>query len=150
LSPAKHYIDFSLSGPVRRSLLDVDAWKAPRCTAVPLLATFAGLSSYYISQEFQLSGDITDRLNFITGAYYGKEHGDETSRSQIFGGLIRDSNAEVTNKTFGLFAQFYYEITPELRAVGGARYTWVLHNAQVFGLPYNAPERIRQHFLYVR
>jgi iron complex outermembrane receptor protein len=113
-------------------------------TAVPLLATFAGSGSYYISQEVQISGDITDSLNFISGAYFGKEHGYEFSRSQIFGGLIRDSNADVTNKTFGAFAQFYYEIAPSLRAVAGARYTWdtrnsVLHNAQVFGLPYNAP-----------
>ncbi|MBB3981963.1 iron complex outermembrane receptor protein [Sphingobium fontiphilum] len=111
-------------------------------TAVPLLATFAGSSSYYISQEFQLSGNITDSLSFITGAYAGKESGDEFSRSQIFGGLIRDSNADVTNKTFGLFAQAYYELTSTLRAVGGFRYTWdtrnsVLHNAQVYGLPYN-------------
>jgi AraC family transcriptional regulator len=30
LSPAKHYIDFSLGGPLRRSLLDADPWKGPR------------------------------------------------------------------------------------------------------------------------
>ncbi len=111
-------------------------------TAVPLLGTFAGSGSYYVSQELQLSGDITDSLSFITGAYAGKESGYEFSRSQIFGGLIRDSNADVTNKTFGLFAQAYYEITPTIRAVGGFRYTWdtrnsVLHNAQVLGRPYD-------------
>jgi len=113
-------------------------------SVVPLLSTVAGSSSYYISQELQLSGDITDSLSFIAGAYFGKEDGVEFSRSQIFGSLIRDSNADVTNKTAGVFAQFYYEITPELRAVAGGRYTWdtrnsVLHNAQVYGLPYNAP-----------
>lgn len=111
-------------------------------TAVPLLGTYAGSGSYYISQELQISGDITDSLNFIAGAYGGKESGYEFSRSQIFGGLIRDSNADVTNKTLGLFAQAYYELTSNLRAVGGFRYTWdtrdsVLHNAQVLGLPYN-------------
>ncbi|WP_404477311.1 TonB-dependent receptor [Novosphingobium sp. BL-52-GroH] len=113
-------------------------------TAVPLLGTYAGSGSYYLSQEFQVSGDITDSLNFIAGAYGGKESGYEFSRSQIFGGLIRDSNADVTNKTLGLFAQAYYELTPSLRAVGGFRYTWdtrdsVLHNAQVLGRPYNVP-----------
>lgn len=111
-------------------------------TAVPLLGTFAGSGSYYISQELQLSGNITDSLSFITGAYAGKESGYEFSRSQIFGGRLRDSNADVTNKTFGLFAQAYYQLTPTLRAVGGFRYTWdtrdsVLHNAQVLGLPYD-------------
>lgn len=113
-------------------------------TAVPLLGTYAGSGSYYLSQELQISGDITDRLNFIAGAYAGKESGYEFSRSQIFGGLIRDSNADVTNKTYGLFAQAYYELTSTLRAVGGFRYTWdtrdsVLHNAQVLGLPYDVP-----------
>jgi len=112
-------------------------------TSVPLIATYAGSGSYYISQELQLSGNITDSLSFIAGAYAGKESGYEFSRSQLFGGLIRDSNADVTNKTFGLFAQAYYELTPTLRAVGGFRYTWdtrnsVLHNAQVFGRPYDA------------
>jgi iron complex outermembrane receptor protein len=111
-------------------------------TAAPLLATYAGSTSHYISQEFQVSGDITDQLSFISGAYYGIEKGDEFSRSQIFGGLIRDSNADATNKTAGLFAQAYYSITPTIHAVGGFRYTWdvrntVLHNAQVLGLPYN-------------
>lgn len=75
-------------------------------SVVPLLSTVAGSSSYYISQELQLSGDITDSLSFIAGAYFGKEDGVEFSRSQIFGSLIRDSNADVTNKTAGVFAQF--------------------------------------------
>jgi AraC family transcriptional regulator len=30
LAPAKHYVDFSLTSPLRRSVLDVDAWKGPR------------------------------------------------------------------------------------------------------------------------
>lgn len=111
-------------------------------TAAPLLATYAGSSSYYLSQEVQISGDITDSLSFITGAYYGKEKGIEFSRSQIFGGLIRDSTADAINKTAGLFLQAYYEITPTVRAVGGFRYTWdvrntVLHNRQVLGRPYD-------------
>lgn len=113
-------------------------------TAAPLLATIASSKSDYFSQELQISGDITDSLNFIAGGYFGDESGYEFSRSQIFGALIRDSNADVTNRTYGLFAQAYYEITDSLRAVGGFRYTWdtrnsVLHNAQVLGLPYDAP-----------
>jgi iron complex outermembrane receptor protein len=111
-------------------------------TAIPLLGTYASSKSHYFSQELQLSGEISDRLNFISGAYYGRESGYEISRSQIFGGLIRDSNADVTNKTFGLYAQVYYQLAEKVRAVGGYRYTWdtrnsVLHNAQVLGLPYN-------------
>ncbi|MDB5686804.1 MAG: TonB-dependent receptor, partial [Rhizorhabdus sp.] len=109
----------------------------------PTLATFAGSKSDYASQELQISGDVTDALSFIAGGYYGHEDGTEYSRSQIFAGRLRDSTADVVNKTFGLFAQAYYDITDTLRAAGGFRYTWdkrdsVLHNAQVLGLPYDA------------
>ncbi len=111
---------------------------------VPLLATFAGSNSEYFSQEFQVSGNLTDRLSVISGGYYGREAGYEYSRSQIFGGLLRDSNADVVNKTFGVYAQGYYSITDDLRLMGGYRHTWderdsFLHNAQVLGLPYDAP-----------
>lgn len=123
---------------MNKGLNDTDA------TAAGLLATFSGSTSEYYSQELQLSGDITDALSFITGGYYGHEKGDEYSRSQIFGGLLRDSTADITNETFGLFAQGYYQITDTLRTVAGFRYTWdtrdsVLHNRQILGLPYNAP-----------
>ena len=121
-----------------QGLNDTDA--AP----VPLLATFSGSNSRYYSQEFQISGDITDALSFIAGGYYGNEKGTEYSRSQLFGGRLRDSTADLTNKTVGLFAQAYYDISDTVRAVGGFRYTWdsrdsFLHNAQVLGLPFNAP-----------
>ncbi len=130
ISSYRHSKNFGLS--------DTDA------TAAPLLATFAASSSRYISQEVQISGNITDAWSFIAGAYYGHEKGFEISRSQIFGGLIRNSIADAVNKTTGVFAQTYYEISDTLRAVGGFRYTWdtrntVLHNQQVLGLPANAP-----------
>jgi iron complex outermembrane receptor protein len=119
------------------ALVDTDGSPAP------VLATFAGSVSRAVSEEIQLSGNIFEDLSFIAGGYYGDETGTEYSRSQLFGGLLRNSIADVENRTKGLFAQFYYQITPAVRAVGGYRHTWdnrdsVLHNGQVFGLPYNA------------
>ncbi len=130
ISAYRHNRDFALS--------DTDGSPAP------VLGTYAGSNSRYYSQELQASGDITEALSFITGAYYGNEKGEEFSRSQIFGGRLRNSVADIVNKTFGLYAQGYYDITDSVRAVGGFRYTWdtrnsFLHNQQVFGLPANAP-----------
>lgn len=113
-------------------------------TAAPLLGTFAGSDSRYISQEFQLSGKLSDALSFLTGLYYGDEKGAEFSRSQIFGGRLRNSISDIASKTFGMYLQGNYQITDSVRATGGFRYTWdkrntILHNQQVFGLPANAP-----------
>src|SRR3546814_950073 len=68
--------------------------------------------------------------------YWSRETGYEYSRSQVFGGLLRDTFADVENITKGLYAQLYYQLTDRLRAAGGFRYTWdtrntVLHNRQI-------------------
>jgi len=119
-------------------LVDTDAVPAP------ILATFSGSRSKAWSQELQGSGDITDRLSYIAGGYISRESGYELSRSQVFGGLIRDSNADAENITKGLYAQAYYKFSDTLRATGGFRYTWdtrntVLHNMQILGIPANMP-----------
>jgi iron complex outermembrane receptor protein len=113
-------------------------------TPAPILATFTGSRSQALSQELQGSGDITDRLSYIAGGYISRETGYELSRSQVFGGLIRNSIADAENITKGLYAQGYYRLSDSLRATGGFRYTWdtrntVLHNTQILGVPANAP-----------
>ncbi|MDB5686268.1 MAG: TonB-dependent receptor, partial [Rhizorhabdus sp.] len=77
-------------------LVDTDA------SVMPILATFSGSRSKALSQEVQASGEINDQLSYITGGYISRETGYEFSRSQIFGGLLRDSNADVENITKGL------------------------------------------------
>lgn len=113
-------------------------------TPAPVLSTFTGSRSKAWSQELQASGDISDSLSYIAGGYLSRETGYEFSRSQVFGGLIRDSNAEAENITKGLYTQVYYKLSDTLRATGGFRYTWdtrntVLHNMQILGIPANAP-----------
>lgn len=119
-------------------LIDLDG------TAAPVLSTFGGAHSKSWSQEVQLSGPISDKLSYIVGAYTSRETGFEYSRSQIFGGLLRNSFGDARNITKGAYLQAYYNITDSLRAVAGFRYTWdkrrvVLHNQQVLGLAPNVP-----------
>src|SRR3546814_18207726 len=58
--------------------LKTDALNDTDGTVAPLLATFGGSQSKSYSQEFQLSGDVTDRLSFITVAYWCRETGYES------------------------------------------------------------------------
>jgi len=117
-------------------LIDTDA------SAAPILATFGGSRSRQVSEELQLSGNLTEKLSYITGAYFSRETGYEYSYSQIFGGAIRQNLGDATNITKGLYAQVYYKLSDTLRATGGVRYTWdtrdtVLHNKALLGLTGN-------------
>ncbi|MDB5687675.1 MAG: TonB-dependent receptor [Rhizorhabdus sp.] len=136
--------DFSVKSITAYRYTDTNALNDTDTTAAPILATFGGLKAKAYSEEIQISGDITDSLRFITGGYWSRETGSEYSRSQIFGGLLRNSIAGAKNITKGLYAQVYYDVSPTLRAVGGFRYTWdtrdtALHNQQVLGLPADYP-----------
>ena len=109
-------------------------------TPAPILSTNGIQVSKQFSEELQVSGDLSDRLGFIAGGYYGRETGVDQANSQVFGGLIRNSFSTVENVSTGLFAQLYYDITDTLHATAGFRYTWdsrkvFIQNRQVLGLP---------------
>lgn len=113
-------------------------------TPLPLLATESGYLSKAFSQELQVYGNVGDRFNYIIGAYYSHEKGKEFSDAQAFGflngvlpgqGLIFRNDADVVNKSTGLFAQANYKLTDRLRFTAGLRWTWdtrgvVLHNVR--------------------
>src|SRR3546814_9836703 len=63
--------------------LKTDALNDTDGTVAPLLATFGGSKSKSYSQEFQISGDVTDRLSFITGAYWSRETRSEEHTSEL-------------------------------------------------------------------
>lgn len=116
-----------------RTLIDTDG------SPLPLLATFSGQLTKQYSQELQISGDISERISFITGAYISRETGYDVSQSQLLAGLIRENFATSKNISKGLFAQAYYKLTDQLRLAGGFRYTWDtrsvdIRNKQVAGL----------------
>ncbi|OAN56220.1 TonB-dependent receptor [Sphingobium sp. TCM1] len=131
-----------------RGFIDLDA------TPIPVLSTESGYLSKAFSQELQLSADLTDRFNIISGLYYSRETGVEFSDFQPFGlfkdmgpppsvGYVGRNDADITNTTFGGYLQGYYNLTDKLRLAAGLRWTWdkravELHNLQVSGAPGNA------------
>ncbi|TVV77119.1 TonB-dependent receptor [Sphingomonas solaris] len=83
---------------------------------------------HQFSEELQISGE-TGRLQYIFGGIYFREAGDELSDSAIFYSTPIATGGDNTFGKFvstskGLFAQVNYNLTDELRATGGIRYTW--------------------------
>ena len=83
------------------------------------------------SQEFNLIGKVGDVLDYVLGAYYFNEKGDETSPQQVdfitAGGVFRTTpqltyGAESTTKA--LFAQSSWHVSDQFSLTGGVRYTW--------------------------
>ncbi|ALR19729.1 hypothetical protein ATN00_04805 [Sphingobium baderi] len=98
-------------------------------SALPTAAG-AGYSVYrnrQFSQELQLSGDF-GALHFITGLYYFREHGTESTEADTFEytpiGSPVFNNANYVQSSKGAFFQANYNFTDALRVTGGIRYTW--------------------------
>ncbi len=108
--------------------------------AADLDSTPAGGISFYseylqdqISQELQASGS-SGPFDWIVGAYYFKETGEERSDSYALsnvpalGGLSLAPSgrnlSDFESKSSALFAQTNYNITDALRLTAGIRYTW--------------------------
>ncbi len=89
------------------------------------------------SNEFQLLGNAFDnRLDWIVGAYYFRESGEQTQRSSIVTipqDLIR--TGYVRNISKSIFAQGNYALgfVEGLSLTAGARYTWDDRRLQQFG-----------------
>ena len=82
---------------------------------------------HQFSQELQLSGNV-GALDYIGGLYYFREAGDERSDSAIFYNTpiaaYRNSFAEYSARSVGIFGQVNYNFTDDLRVTAGLRYTW--------------------------
>jgi iron complex outermembrane receptor protein len=98
-------------------------------SALPTAAG-AGYSIYrnrQFSQELQLSGDF-GAMSFITGLYYFREHGTESTLADTFEytpiGTRIFNNANYVQQSKGMFFQANYNFTDRLRVTGGIRYTW--------------------------
>ena len=98
--------------------------------------------SRQISQEIQVIGDVGDRLNYIVGGYYSRETARALAIARAFGfafpSLPFANDADVLNKSAGVFGQAYYQLTDQLRLTGGLRWTWDkrsvnLHNVSTYG-----------------
>jgi iron complex outermembrane receptor protein len=100
-------------------------------TPAKIAAYASDYSQKQRSQELQFSGSL-GRLEFILGAFYFKENGDEQSQSLVFQDTDFGFNAAPANTNLAtykseskaLFAQANYNLTERLRVTGGFRYTW--------------------------
>lgn len=78
-----------------------------------------------LSQELQLTGTaLSDRLNYVLGAFYFKEKA-ETLGPQVFfaGGADFQSDYGSHTKAIALYAQLDYKLTDALKLSLGGRYT---------------------------
>lgn len=82
------------------------------------------------TEEFQISGNATSRLNYIAGFYYFQETGRDTQDSLLFG--TRSNDGEGRNISYSAYAQFGYDLTDRLSLTAGGRYTWDDRNLRAF------------------
>ncbi len=82
---------------------------------------FDDLEQEQFTQELQLIGS-TDRLNWIVGAYYFQEDGDNENILDFTVSNFR-SGGEFDNEAWAVFAQATYDITERLHFTLGGRYT---------------------------
>ncbi|MEM1114499.1 MAG: TonB-dependent receptor [Pseudomonadota bacterium] len=82
---------------------------------------FDDLEQQQFSQELQLLGEH-DRFNWILGAYYFEEEGDNVNILDFTVSNFR-SGGEFENESWAVFAQGTYDITDALRLTLGGRYT---------------------------
>jgi iron complex outermembrane receptor protein len=95
-------------------------------TPYTLVGSFRSTDSDYYSQELQLLGG-TDEFNWVVGAYYGRESGNEVTVSPAIPLVNRASpttyDTDATNESSAAFVQGIWEFIPRWRVTAGLRYS---------------------------
>jgi iron complex outermembrane receptor protein len=94
-------------------------------SGIAIFESFYKLDADQISDELQLLGTaFENRLDWIVGAYYFRESGNDRQDSLLFG--LRHSEADVENKSSSVYAQGTYDVASieGLSLTAGLRYTW--------------------------
>jgi len=92
----------------------------------PLWLASGGLDTKYksFSQEFQATGKIGDKLNYVAGLYYFWDKGFTRSpQSFFFGSVNYDTSWGGTTKAYAIYGQADYNITDQIVLTAGLRYT---------------------------
>ncbi len=122
-----------------------------------LLTFYSEWDQDQISQEFQLSGNFNDDLDWITGLYYFQEDSGDFAVNRFGGGdmelalerigqvppgsnfplaligaALSTNDAMHDNTSYGAFAQANYSFTENLRGTLGFRYTFDERETQIF------------------
>lgn len=91
-------------------------------TPTKIFETSNLLDTNQVSNELQLIGHTSDnRFNYIGGAYFFRESGDDTQTSFLAGQRINDGAG--TNVSYSAFLQGGYKLTDKFTLTAGGRYT---------------------------
>lgn len=90
--------------------------------------TLLDMEADFFSQEFQLLGTAADdKMDWVVGAYYSKEDGNDNSRTWALSNLGTVPQflflGEVENKSWAVFGQMNYQFNEQWRLTAGYRYT---------------------------
>ena len=102
------------------------------------------------SQEFQLVDDDGQGLDWLLGAFYSFEQGDDESISEsllfINPNNPNHTRGKVENESSAIFGQLIYSLSDQLRVTGGLRYTYEtkeLVSKNMTGTLCSVPEDLR-------
>jgi iron complex outermembrane receptor protein len=95
-------------------------------TAFTPYVAILGSSDNYISQEFQLLGDLQS-FNWVVGLYGGRERGEDGNSINFAPALVGPNTSinstHVRNSTLAAFAQATWEFIPSWHLTAGGRFT---------------------------
>ncbi len=89
------------------------------------LGTGGFMTSYEsLSQEFQVTGKVGNRVNYVGGLYYFYDNGDTTNPQNFFFGSVNyDTEYGGTTHAGAVYGQADFAVTDKFTITGGLRYT---------------------------
>ncbi|QXQ07114.1 TonB-dependent receptor [Sphingosinicellaceae bacterium] len=115
-------------------LVSISAWRKDNelfrqdfdGTSIPFYETVRDQQYRQITQEFRLSGKITDKLDFVSGLYYFDskyENHQTTFLGPLLGGNTVNQFAAQSSKSYAAYGDVNWAFLPRFRLTVGGRYT---------------------------
>lgn len=104
----------------------------PDASPISIVHTENVYEQYQFSQELQLSGNLGNRGNWLTGFYYFKEEGRDKIRAPLVQGVFEaiglpvdiEGLADIRNQSTALFGHAVLPIGESIEVSGGVRYSY--------------------------
>ncbi len=132
-----HWLDMELSSITGFRRLSADYARDPDNSPLQYGHSFNHDEHKQFSQEFNLSGSaLNQRLDWLAGVYYFREHGKNLTEGFLFSGLYEATgnnpmfdadfnvNNDITTESSALFTQLTGHITDKLNLTAGFRFTY--------------------------